>query len=87
MWLPLVLLPSCIHGMVSTEASCMTHVDRGWVMDSRWGLGWGLLSGLLDTTSGMPEVPTGVGRSSKSWPSLPSGLASPLPCKNENNSR
>ena len=28
-------------------------------MDSRWGLGRGLLSGLLYTTSGMPEVPAG----------------------------
>ena len=28
-------------------------------MDSRWGLGWGLLSGLLDTTSGVLEVPAG----------------------------
>ena len=37
----------------------MTHVDRGWVVDSRWGLGWGLLSGLLDTTSGVLEVPAG----------------------------
>ena len=26
-------------------------------MDSRWGLGRGLLSGLLDTTKGVPEVP------------------------------
>ena len=28
-------------------------------MDSRWGLGRGLLSGLLDTTTSVPEVPTG----------------------------
>ena len=28
-------------------------------MDSRWGLGRGLLSGLLNTTSGVPEVPAG----------------------------
>ena len=28
-------------------------------MDSRWGLGWGLLSGLLNTTSGVPEAPVG----------------------------
>ena len=26
-------------------------------MESRWGLGRGLQSGLLDTTSGVPEVP------------------------------
>ena len=37
----------------------LAHVDEGRVMDSRWGLGRGLLSGLLNTTSGMPEVPTG----------------------------
>ena len=62
LWLPLVLLPSCIHGTVNTEALRMTHVDRGWVMDSRWGLGRGLLSGLVDTTSGVPEVPA------RGWP-------------------
>ena len=45
------------HGY--TKASRMTHVDRERVMDSRWGLGWGLLSGLLDTTSGVLEVPAG----------------------------
>ena len=28
-------------------------------MDSRWGLGRGLLSGLLNTTSGVLEVPAG----------------------------
>ena len=28
-------------------------------MDSRWGLGWGLLSGLLNTTSGVLEVLAG----------------------------
>ena len=59
MWLPLVLLHSCIHSMVNTEASRMTHIDRGWVMDSRWGLGRALLSGLLNTTSGVLEVPAG----------------------------
>ena len=28
-------------------------------MNSRWGLGRGLLSGLLDTTTGVLEVPAG----------------------------
>ena len=28
-------------------------------MDSRWGLKWGLMSGLLSTTSGILEVPAG----------------------------
>ena len=28
-------------------------------MDSRWGLGRELLSGLLNTTSGAPEAPAG----------------------------
>ena len=37
----------------------MAHVDRERVVDSRWGRGGGLLSGLLDTTSGVLEVPTG----------------------------
>ena len=55
----MLLLPSCIHGMVSTEASLMAYVNRGWVMDSCWGLGRGLLSGLLSTTSGALEVPAG----------------------------
>ena len=59
MQLPLMLLPSYIHDMVSTKALCMAHIDEGWVMDSRWGLGWGLLSGLLNTTSGVLEVPAG----------------------------
>ena len=59
LWLPLVLLLSCIHGIVNPEALRMMHVDRGRMVDLRWGLGWGLLSGLLDTTSGVLEVPTG----------------------------
>ena len=29
------------------------------MVDLRWGLGWGLLSGLLDTASGVLEVPAG----------------------------
>ena len=57
-----MLLPSHIHGRVSTKASCIAHVDEGRVMDSRWGLGWGLLSGLLNTTSGVLEVPA------RGWP-------------------
>ena len=57
-----MLLLSCIHDTVNTEASCTTHVDRGWVVDSRCGLGWGLLFGLLDTTSGVLEVPA------RGWP-------------------
>ena len=36
-----------------------THVDEGRVMNLRWGLCRGLLSGLLNTTSGVPEVPAG----------------------------
>ena len=32
------------------------------MMDSCWGLGWGLLSELLDTTSGVLEVPA------RGWP-------------------
>ena len=28
-------------------------------MNSRWGLGWGLLSGMLNTTSGLLEVLAG----------------------------
>ena len=53
----MVLLLSCIHDTVNTEASHTTHIDLSWVVDSRWGLGWGLLSWLLDTTSGVLEVP------------------------------
>ena len=37
----------------------LAHVDKVWVMDSRWGLGRGLLSGLLNTTSGVFEAPAG----------------------------
>ena len=37
----------------------LTHVDGGRVMNLRWGLCRGLLSGLLNTTSGALEVPTG----------------------------
>ena len=29
------------------------------MVDLRYGLGWGLLSGLLNTTSGILEVPAG----------------------------
>ena len=37
----------------------LTHVDGGRVMNLRWGLCRGLLFGLLNTTSGALEVPTG----------------------------
>ena len=37
----------------------LTHVDEGRVMNLRWGLCRGLLSGLLNTTSGVLEVPAG----------------------------
>ena len=50
-----MVLLSCIHGTVNTKASTMMHVDSGRMVD----LCWGLLSGLLDTTSGVPEVPAG----------------------------
>ena len=56
-------------------------------MDSRWGLGRGLLSGLLNTTSGVPEAPAG------GWPlvevlalfTLWASVSTSL--QNENNSR
>lgn len=46
------------HGQYQSTVP-LAHVYEGRVMDSRWGLGRGLPSVLLNTTSGVPEVPTG----------------------------
>ena len=57
-------------------------------MNTRWGLRLGLLSGLLSTTSGVPEVPAG------GWPPVEAlalfatlWASSPYPCKDEDKSR
>ena len=56
----LLPLPSCKPGKVNTIASDAYHMSsKKRVTNLRWGLCRGLLSGLLNTTSGVLEVPAG----------------------------
>ena len=54
----LLPLPSCKPDKVNTIASSAYHMSsKKRVMNLRWGLHRGLLSGLLSTTSGVFEAP------------------------------
>ena len=56
----LLPLPSCKPDKVNTIASNAYHMpNKRRVTNLRWGLCWGLLSGLLNTTSGVFEAPAG----------------------------
>ena len=56
----LLLLPSCKPDKVNTIASNAYHMsNKRRVTNLHWGLCRGLLSGLLNTTSGVFEAPAG----------------------------
>ena len=53
----LLPLPSCKPGKISVMASSTyPMLNKKGVMDLHWGLHRGLLSGLLSTTSGVPDA-------------------------------
>ena len=56
-------------------------------MNLRWGLRRGLLSGLLNTTSGALEAPAGGWPPAEAMALFTLWPASPRPCKDENKSR